>query len=388
MRNGEKIAVTIVVIILLLIVGFYGTVFITLMGGAQFLTPLFIVAVIGTMIIVILGIFKVFMTKKLVIITVSFYTLCIATYIGYEIYQNHIADLKIMSQQDVDLSKYEPFAENTKVVMLEEEATFKLEDELITIDGATAFYPMYSAFARAVYPEKEYPYYDSEVMSNQTDGAYWNLIDGLVDLIFAFEPSDEHWANARIHYNTSFDLTPIGKEAFVFFVHVNNPVERLTVEQIQGIYSGEITNWSEVGGNDEPIRAYQRPENSGSQQALKKVMGNIPIMEPPKEDVVSGMGGIIEQTAEYRNYENSIGFSFRYFASEMVKNGDIRFLEIDGVYPEIETIRNGTYPFIHEFYAVKREGNKNPLVDQFIEWILSDQGQELVEKSGYVGIHD
>ena len=117
-------------------------------------------------------------------------------------------------------------------------------------------------------------------------------------------------------------------------------------------------------------------------------MGNIPIMEPPKEDVVSGMGGIIEQTAEYRNYENSIGFSFRYFASEMVKNGDIRFLEIDGVYPEIETIRNGTYPFIHEFYAVKREGNKNPLVDQFIEWILSDQGQELVEKSGYVGIHD
>lgn len=216
MRNGEKIAVTIVMIILLLIVGFYGTVFITLMGGAQFLTPLFIIAVIGTMIIVILGIFKVFMTKKLVIITVSFYTLCIATYIGYEIYQNHIADLKIMSQQDVDLSKYEPFAENTKVVMLEEEATFKLEDELITIDGATAFYPMYSAFARAVYPEKEYPYYDSEVMSNQTDGAYWNLIDGLVDLIFAFEPSDEHWVNARIHYNTRLILHLLVKKLSYF----------------------------------------------------------------------------------------------------------------------------------------------------------------------------
>jgi len=63
---------------------------------------------------------------------------------------------------------------------------------------------------------------------------------------------------------TTFKYTQIGTEAFVFFVHKDNPIDSLTVEQIKGIYSGEITNWSEVGGDDEKIVAFQRNEGSGS----------------------------------------------------------------------------------------------------------------------------
>jgi len=113
--------------------------------------------------------------------------------------------------------------------------------------------------------------------------------------------------------------------------------------------------------------------------------GRIANGTPPKEDVVSGMGGIIAKTAEYRNHRNAIGFSFRFFAEEMVSNGNIRLLAIDGVYPTRETIADGTYHLASEFYAVTAN-TVNPNVERFIEWILSPQGQSLVEKTGYTPI--
>ena len=75
-----------------------------------------------------------------------------------------------------------------------------------------------------------------------------------------------------------------------------------------------------MGGEDEAIRAFQRPADSGSQTTLEKLMGNTPIMEAPTEDVASGMGGIIREVSQYRNYKNAMGFTFRYYSTEMVGN--------------------------------------------------------------------
>ncbi|MGM8214560.1 PstS family phosphate ABC transporter substrate-binding protein [Bacillaceae bacterium W0354] len=386
MDLGMKIFFSIILTIFLSIAGFYATIITLLMGGQRFLTPLVIIVTIATIVFIILGIFNLIRRRLLLIIVISFYSLSAISYFSYDMYQNYKDNLKILSRQDVDLSIYEPFTENNSLATLDERASLQLTSNLPIIDGATAFYPLYAAFVQAVYPEKEYHYYDSEVMSSQTDGAYWRIAEKTADIIFAFYPSDEQLQRSKnAGYNLQF--TPIGKEAFVFFVHTDNPVENLTVEKIQAIYSGEITNWNEVGGNNEPIRAYQRPDNSGSQQALKQVMGDIPLTSPPMDDVVQGMGGIIEQTAEYHNYKNAIGFSFHFFASEVVVNEDIKFLKIDGIYPEQSSIQDNSYPFLHEFYAVTRDIDTNPQVDELVDWILSDQGQELVEKTGYVRIN-
>ena len=180
-------------------------------------------------------------------------------------------------------------------------------------------------------------------------------------------------------------MTPIGREAFVFFVNKKNPINSLTLEQIRGIYSGEITNWSQVGGNDEDIRAFQRPQDSGSQTALQYLMGDTPIMEAPTDDVVSGMGGIINEVAQYKNYKNAIGYTFRYYSTEMVGNDEIKLLAIEGIEPTKETIRNDSYPITSEFYAITA-GTENPNVDKLLQWILSPQGQQLVEKVGYVPV--
>lgn len=285
-------------------------------------------------------------------------------------------------KSDIEIYDYIPFSDSSKLVQLDDEPTLKLTDYLPKIDGATALYPIYSAMVQEVYPEKEYNPYDSEVMVNTTADAYTNLFEGKVDMIFVGAPSESQLNRAK-SLGLELKMTPIGREAFVFFVNKENKVNGLTIEQIKHIYSGNITNWEEVGGEDESIRAFQRSKDSGSQTALERLMGDTPIMEAPTEDVASGMGDIITEVANYRNYKNAIGYSFRFYSTAMVQNDEIKLLEIEGVAPTIENIQNETYPIVSEFYIITA-GSKNPNVDKFIEWAVSDQGQEIVKKTGYV----
>jgi len=285
---------------------------------------------------------------------------------------------------EVNIYQYEPFTDENKLVQLENEPTLKLEEPLPKMDGATALYPLYAAITEHVYPEKEYNPYKSEVMVNQTHEAYTNLIFGKTDMIFAAGPSDAQINQAK-QQGIKLHLTPIGKEAFVFFVNSKNKVNRLSLDQIKGIYAGEITNWSEVGGKDDSIRAFQRPEDSGSQTALQRLMGDTPLMEAPTEDIATGMGGIINEVSRYKNYKNAIGYTFRYYSNEMVKNKEIKLLEIDGVAPTRETIRNNTYPIASEFYIVTA-GEPTGNAKELIDWVLSEEGQALVEKAGYVSL--
>ena len=323
----------------------------------------------------------------------GFLVLCAAAavYVGHGVWRDHIPAMDDRLQM---LWQYQPYAPDTKAVRLEEAPALKLEEgALPSMDGATALYPVYAAFAQAVYPEREYPLYGSAVACSNTVGAYRRLIDRDVDVIFAAAPSQAQREEAEAA-GMALHLTPIGREAFVFFVNSRNPVEGLTVEQVKGIYSGAIVNWREVGGKNQPIRPFQRAENSGSQSALQRLMGDIPIMEPEREDVVADMGGIISRVASYRNYKNAIGFSFRYYSTQMVENNQIRLLALDGVPPTRETIRDGSYPISSHFYAVTAAPIGQPAPETgnqklaaLLEWILSPQGQWIIEKTGYVAVN-
>ncbi|SEJ43301.1 phosphate transport system substrate-binding protein [Bhargavaea ginsengi] len=289
----------------------------------------------------------------------------------------------VVHADGVDLYEYAPFVEGTKAVSLDAPASFKMEGDLPVIDGATALYPLYASFTQAVYPEKDYEPYMSEVMSNRTGQAYESLINGEVDLIFVAGPSDAQLERAR-QAGKELELTPIGREAFVFFVNEDNPVESLTQEEIRDIYSGKVTNWKEVGGRSTEIRAYQRPPDSGSQTALEAFMGDTPIMAAPTEQTADLMSGIIEDVADYRNYGGAIGYTFRFYSQSMLGNDKVRLLAVDGVEPTADNIRSGDYPIVNELYVVTA-GTDNPNVGPFIDWILSEEGQKIVERTGYVG---
>lgn len=285
---------------------------------------------------------------------------------------------------EIDISAYQPFTQDNQVVKPDEKVSLQLTGSLPRLDGATAMYPLYAAFVEATYPKGDYLPYKSRVQVNRTPEAYQNLIAGNVDLIFVAAPSiKQEWQAEK--EGLTFNMTPIGREAFVFFVHHKNNVDNVTLDQVKKIYAGEITNWRDVGGEDEAIRAFQRPADSGSQTALENLMDNKPIMEAPSENIASGMGGIIHEVSQYRNYKNAMGFTFRYYSTEMVRNKKIKLLSIDGIAPTKENIRNGTYPLVSEFYAVVA-GGENENVQKLIDWILTDEGQALVAKVGYVPV--
>lgn len=283
----------------------------------------------------------------------------------------------------INTNEYLPFDENSKIVKLDN-ASLSLEGDLPVIDGAAAVFPVYSAFVHAVYPDHT-ELYDGVFEYNNTVGGYSMLGRKETDIFFGAYPSKEQIANAAEH-GTIFNYTQIGYEAFVFFVHKDNPIDNLTAEQIRDIYSGKITNWKEVGGNDEEIVAFQRNEGSGSQSMMLRFMGDTPIMDPETVEVVGGMGGIINEVADYKNKSNSIGFSFRYYVEGIIQNPDIKVIAVDGIYPSVDNIKQGMYTIIAPVYAVTYKGNTNENVDKLIEWILSDEGQYIIEETGYVGI--
>lgn len=310
------------------------------------------------------------------------YFVSLGVHYGLEKYDQSIT---INTAPNINVHEYLPFREDSKIVKIDSQ-TLKLTDNLPVIDGAAAFFPVYSAFVNAVYPETT-ELYDGVFEYNNTPGGYQLLAEKGIDLFLGVYPSEEQKAYAE-ECDTTFVYTPVGTEAFVFFVHKDNPIDNLTTEQIKGIYSGEITNWKQVGGKNEEIAAFQRNEGSGSQSMLQRFMGDTPIMEAPTEMVNTMMSGIIEQVSSYRSKSNSIGFSFRYYVEGIIQNPDIKVLSVDGVAPTAENIRNGSYPIVTPMYAVTYEENTNENVDLLLQWILSEEGQYIIEETGYVGVSD
>ena len=333
--------------------------------------------------------------KRFYIPVIIISVLCVLAPITHTLYNNYTDTIPTVGESSDLLMTYSPYVAGNKVATLDEASTLTITEDYPRLNGATAMYPIYSAFAKAVYPKYTIDHVKGG-MSYQTDfnilccdkttRAYELIVTGEADIIFVGGPSEEQEAFAKEN-GVELVYTPIGKEAFVFFANSQNPIENITVNDIKGIYSGDIRRWSELGVNGlGKIRAFQRDEGSGSQTALQNLMGDTELMTPPKENVVSGMGGIIEMTADYKNYKNAIGYSFRFYSTEMVKNDQIKLLSINGIYPGIENIENGTYPIASEFFAVTRsDADEN--TKAMVEWILSPQGQELIEKTGYTPLY-
>ncbi|WP_210366963.1 substrate-binding domain-containing protein [Bacillus sp. REN3] len=288
----------------------------------------------------------------------------------------------------VDLQPYDVANKNHRLPELNERPSFIVEkrEDMPILDGAEAAYPVYAAFANATYKginEQNILDNGMEIVAfTNTIYAFERLVTGEIDIFFGAQPSQAQKELAEQN-GKELVLTPIGKEAFVFFVNKKNPVDNLTTGQIKSIYSGKTTNWSKVGGEDVSIRAFQRPADSGSQTIMEKIMGDTPLMDPLKEEI-AGMGDVIEEVAHYRNYNNSIGYSFRFFTTGMNPNEKIQLLSVDGIEPSAENIANGTYPYIVNLYAISVKDNPKKTIKPMLDWMQGPQGQKLVEEIGYI----
>ena len=82
-----------------------------------------------------------------------------------------------------------------------------------------------------------------------------------------------------------------------------------------------------------------------------------------------------------------MAYTFNYFLTGLQQEKGVKILAIDGVYPTVETIKDGTYPLVVNLVCSKLESNEDPYVQEVIDFILSEDGQELIEKTGYAPLH-
>ncbi len=284
---------------------------------------------------------------------------------------------KEMQEKSIVLKDFLPFDEDSKIVNVRaaEEYRFASGDVMPVLDGATALYPVYSAFFNAMYPQGACSFNGADfekgsfLQKRNTGGAFRAIVNGTADIIFCASPSQEQLEYAA---QNGFELVlvPIGFEAFVFLVNDSNPVVSLTVEQVRDIYSGKVKNWLEVGGANSPISAITRPRGSGSQTAMISFMKGQPIK--PANSIYAG---------------RTLGYSFRYYVDGIVASKNIRLLKLNGVYPSKENIRNHTYPVVSNFYAIYRKtDSEREDIQKVIAFVLSEQGQQIVEESSYISI--
>lgn len=293
------------------------------------------------------------------------------------------ADTATQSAESDSGSAAEDAAETADIVMESVEETNAAE--LPRMDGSTSAIPLEiglkSGFLGIPYGQAK-----EMVSHTTTHDSFKRLINGEVDLIFSVPISEEQQKMADEAGVTLF-MEPVAREGFVFVVNEDNPVDSLTSEQLRKIYSGEITNWSQVGGNDEPILPYQRNTDSGSQNYMTDFMGNTTLL-PPKTELVQGMMmSLMDAIAVYDNSTGAIGYSVYSYAAQMYANANkVKFIAVDGVKPSKAAMADESYPLLSCTYIIYTD--KSPKsARKFAEKALSDEGQRYVLESGYLPVN-
>ena len=260
---------------------------------------------------------------------------------------------------------------------------FLTPEEFPGVDGSTACIPLIAQMMAdtAGVPLTEA---QSSVTVSTTAYAWENMgVYGSsdVELLVVYEAPDyvkEEIAAAGVE----LEQKAVGRDALVFIVNEDNPVQSLTLAQLRDIYAGRVTNWSEVGGADVPIVAFQRGEDSGSQTLFQKLLiGDGELMEAPTELAPASMGGLVDSVAS----ANAIGFSVYYYVDQMYSQPGLRLLAVEGVEPSSDTIAAQDYPLCNDFYAVIRASAAPGSPErQLYDWLSTDAGRACIEKAGYV----
>ena len=250
-------------------------------------------------------------------------------------------------------------------------------------------FAQYGGDAKRVMPqytcsdEERHHITDNCLLRNNTHPSFLQLIDGKVEVIFTARSISRDEAVYAEEKGVKLIEKPIAKDALAFLVNPVNPVENLSIEQIQGIYTGDITNWSEVGGIDTLITPYVRNRNSGSQEKFETmVMAGLTIKEFSELQVGNIM---MAPYYQLRDDESGIAYSPFYYYNVIVDNGFTKAIGVNGVPMTKENVRNNSYPYVTDVYAaVRSDIDKSSMAYKLFEYITSEEGQAIVEESGYV----
>jgi len=233
------------------------------------------------------------------------------------------------------------------------------------------------------YEDIPYSFFGERIKTSQTHNSFINLIDKKADFILSARKMSDDEKTYATNAGITLIETPVALDAFVFIANPDNTVKSLTTKQVQDIYLGNITNWKEVGGRDTKINPYVRNANSGSQELMESlVMKGLDMPDWP-EEVLSSM---MLAFTMIRSNVNGLCYTVYYYKEQIVRDDEfVKSIAVNGVYPDKKTIKDKSYPYVAEVYAVIRSDlDKASMAYKLYELLQTEEGKNAIAESGYI----
>lgn len=248
----------------------------------------------------------------------------------------------------------------------------------VVIAGSTSVQPLSESMAE-VYMENN-PDVTIEVQGGGSGQGIKSIEEGIADIgSLSREVKDEEKGSVAEEF-------VIAKDGVAVVVNSDVAVEDLTIEQIKGIYVGEITNWSQVGGADAEITVVTREEGSGTRGAFTELTGVLTKDDAgnetdntTKDALVQPSTGAVKETVS--TTPNSIGYVSLGSLDDTVKA-----VKVEGVEASVDTVLSGEYKIQRPFVYVVN-GDMTDAAKAFIDFALSAEGQAIVEENGFVPVN-
>ncbi len=241
----------------------------------------------------------------------------------------------------------------------------------VTVSGSTSVGPAMELIAESYEANNEGV--SVEIQQLGSSAGVKNAIDGVSEIGMASRDLKEEEKEAGL------TETEMAIDAIALITNVNNPVKDLTKEQIKDIYTGKVTNWKEVGGNDAPIVVVSREDGSGTRGAFEEIIGYESAELIAEAQIADGSGNI-KSTVE--GNENAIGFVSGSYVDEKVT-----LLTVDGVEMTTENIKDGKYPVARPFLLVYKADKISEQGKALLDFVLSEEGQAIVEEEGLISVN-
>jgi phosphate transport system substrate-binding protein len=205
------------------------------------------------------------------------------------------------------------------------------------------------------------------------------LINGTTDICQSSRPmKEDEKRKLRDRYQSMGIEIPVAKDGLSIYVSEANPVKDLSLDQLRGIYTGEITNWKAVGGGDAPIVLYSRENNSGTYVYFKD---NVLLGRDysARCQTLPGTAAVVNAVARD---PNGIGYGGAAYGKGVRECAVRKDAKSPAVMPSAATVADGSYPVTRFLYFYTRNRPAGD-VKKFVDWVLSPEGQALAVKVGY-----
>lgn len=237
----------------------------------------------------------------------------------------------------------------------------------VSIIGSTSVQAVAGPLSEAF--EDKYPGSSAEVQGGGSTVGVTQATDGAADIGMASRNlKDSEKGKGLLEYKIAVD-------GIAVVVHPSNTLTSLTTEQVQDLFSGAITNWSELGGSDNPVVVVSREEGSGTRGAVEEILD---LEDKVLQTIVSDSTGAVKATVA--GNANAIGY-----ISAGSMDSTVKSMVIDGVECTNENIKSGTYSVSRPFLMLTL-GEPNENAKAFLDFVFSKEGQDIVENEGYVRV--